>query len=80
MTHDLRVLVQVVLGDHPDQPTAAVLDSRTEQSTPEPGARASCDGNKRRNISNIHIAVDSPASLIQPPPTPSLLMTTKGNY
>ena len=30
------------------KPTAMILDSRTIQSTPEPGARAGYDGAKRR--------------------------------
>ena len=41
------------------QPTAAILDSRTLQSTPESGARAGYDGHQRRKGSKRHAAVDT---------------------
>ena len=41
------------------RPSAAVFDSRTLQSSPESGARAACDGAKRRKGSKTRIAVDT---------------------
>ena len=40
-----------------EQPTAAIFDSRTLQSTPESGARAGYDGAKRRKGNKVHLAV-----------------------
>jgi DDE family transposase len=40
------------------RPTAAVIDSRTLQATPESGGRAGYDGAKRRKGSKVHLAVD----------------------
>jgi hypothetical protein len=42
-----------------ESPTAAILDGRTLQSTPERGAGAGYDGAKRRNGSKVHLAVDT---------------------
>jgi transposase len=42
-----------------DEPTTAIFDSRTSQSTPESGARAGYDGAKRRKGSTVHLAVDT---------------------
>src|SRR5262245_32822617 len=42
ITHDLRVIV-CFLEDRNDQPSGAVLDARTLQSTPESGGRAGYD-------------------------------------
>jgi transposase len=58
MAHDLREVIRVAAGRAPT-PTAAVLDGRTIQSTPESGARAGYDGYKRRNGSKVHVAVDT---------------------
>ena len=49
MVHDLRTLLRWIEG-RADQPTAAILDSRTLQSSPESGARAGWDGHKRRRV------------------------------
>jgi transposase len=43
MVQDLRALLRVASGRNP-QPSAAILDSRTLQSSPESGARAGYDG------------------------------------
>lgn len=64
MVHDLRVLSRVVLEERPGQPSAAIIDSRTVQSTPESGARAGYDGHKRRKGSKVHIAVDTLGCLL----------------
>lgn len=47
-----------------------ILDSRTRQSTPESGHRASWDGAKRRQGTKVHLAVDTLGELlaIQVPP------------
>src|SRR5579883_1881815 len=58
IVNDLRQLLRVAAG-RKEQPTGAILDSRTLQSTPESGARAGYDGAKRRKGSKVHIAVDT---------------------
>lgn len=63
MAHDLRKLLRW-LQDREDQPTAAILDSRTLQSTPESGHRAGYDGAKRRKGSKVHLAVDTLGHLL----------------
>jgi transposase len=63
IVHDLRTLLRLAAGRAPE-PTAAILDSRTLQSTPESGDRAGYDGAKRRNGSKVHIAVDTLGHLL----------------
>ena len=63
IAHELRLLERV-LKDRPEQPTAAVLDGRVLRSTPESGHRASYDGYKRTNGSKVHIAVDTLGNLL----------------
>jgi len=63
LVHDLRMLLREIAGRAP-QPRAAILDSRTLQSTPESGGRAGYDGHKRRKGSQVHIAVDTNRSLL----------------
>lgn len=46
IVHDLRALLRLSEG-RKKEPTAAILDSRTLQSTPESGSRAGYDGAKR---------------------------------
>ncbi len=58
MAHDLRTVLRAAAGRNPS-PTAAVLDGRTLQSTPESGRRAGYDGYKRRRGSKVHMAVDT---------------------
>src|SRR5262245_26143102 len=58
MAHDLREVLRVAGGRAPT-PTAAVMDGRTIQSTPESGGRAGYDGYKRRRGSKVHMAVDT---------------------
>ena len=71
MAHDLRMLLRL-LADRNKHPTAAILDSRTLQSTPESGGRAAYDGAKRRKGSKVHIAVDTLGHLLA-------LKVTNGN-
>lgn len=63
MMHDLRVLLRIASG-HNATPCAAIIDSRTVQSTPESGDRAGYDGAKRRKGSKIHAAVDTLGNLL----------------
>jgi transposase len=60
---DLRVVLRRIEGRN-DQPTAAILDGRVMQSTPESGARAGYSGYKRRKGSKIHMAVDTLGHLL----------------
>lgn len=59
---DLRVILRVVAGKGPS-PSAAVLDGRTVQSTPESGSRAGYDGHRKRNGSKVADRGD----LVRPP-------------
>ena len=63
MVHDLRMLMREIVDRNP-QPRAAILDSRTVQSTPESGSRAGYDGHKRRKGSKVHLAVDTLGQLL----------------
>jgi transposase len=63
MVHDLRMLLREI-ADRAPQPSAAILDSRTLQSSPESGARAGYDGAKRKRGSKVHIAVDTLGQLL----------------
>jgi transposase len=63
LVHDLRSLLREIAGRAP-QPSAAIFDGRTLQSTPESGARAGYDGHKRRKGSKVHMAVDSLGQLL----------------
>ena len=63
LAEDMRVVLRLVAGRH-DAPTAAILDSRTLQSTPESGGRAGYDGAKKRKGSKVHAAVDTLGHLL----------------
>jgi transposase len=63
IAHDLRMLLRLGCEREP-APTAAILDSRTLQSTLESGARAGDDGAKRRKGSKVHLAVDTLGHLL----------------
>ena len=58
VAHDLRMILRMA-GEREAQPTAAVLDGRTLQSTPESGGRAGYDGAKKKNGSKVHVAADT---------------------
>jgi len=70
IVHDLRTLLRLAEG-RAGQPSAAILDSRTLQSTPESGARAGYDGHKRRKGSKVHAAVDTLGHLLALQVTPA---------
>jgi transposase len=63
MVHDLRLLLRLSEG-RASEPTAAILDSRTLQSTPESGSRGGYDGAKRKKGSKVHAAVDTLGHLL----------------
>jgi transposase len=63
MVQDLRELLRMLACRDP-QPSAAVFDSRTLQSTPESGARAGYDGATRKKGSKVHAAVDTLGHLL----------------
>ena len=70
MVGDLRMLMREI-NDRMPQPTAAILDSRTLQSTQESGGRAGYDGHKRRRGSKVHLAVDTLGQLLAVLVTPA---------
>ena len=70
IVHDLREVLRLAQG-RAAAPTAAILDSRTLQSTPESGARAGYDGAKRKKGSKVHAAVDTLGHLLALHVTPA---------
>jgi transposase len=70
LVHDLRRLLREAQERAPE-PRAAILDSRTLQSSPESGARAGYDGYKRRRGSKVHLAVDTLGHLLALVVTPA---------
>jgi len=63
IVHDLRAVLRLAAG-RKKEPSAAIFDSRTLQSTPESGHRAGYDGAKRRKGSKVHLAVDTLGQLL----------------
>ena len=63
ITHDLRAVVRLV-QEKEASPSAAILDGRTLQSTPESGGRAGYDGHKKKHGSKVHVAVDTLGNLL----------------
>jgi transposase len=70
IVHDLRVLLRLAEGSN-EQPSGAIFDSRTLQSSPESGKRAGYDGAKRRKGSKMHMAVDTLGNLLALHVTPA---------
>jgi transposase len=70
VVHDLRAVLRLGEGRRA-QPTAAVLDSQTLQSTPESGGHAGYDGAKRKRGSKVHAAVDTLGHLLALHATPA---------
>jgi transposase len=63
LVHDLRAVLRIAEGRQ-EKPTAAIIDSRTLQSTVESGSRAGYDGAKRRKGNKVHLAVDTLGHLL----------------
>ena len=70
IVNDLRAVLSLAAGRQ-EQPTAAIFDSRTSQSSPESGHRAGYDGAKRRKGSKVHLAVDTLGHLLSLHVTPA---------
>jgi transposase len=70
IVHDLRVMLRLAQGRNA-QPSAAIFDGRTLQSTPESGQRAGYDGHKRKKGSKVHMAVDTLGHLLALHVTPA---------
>jgi transposase len=70
MVNDLRLILRMAAGKKP-YPSAAILDSRTLQSTPESGHRGGYDGGKRKKGSKVHLAVDTLGHLLALHVTPA---------
>jgi transposase len=63
LVYDLRAVLRIA-ERRKESPTAAIIDSRTFQATPESGRRAGYDGAKRRKGSKVHWAVDTLGHLL----------------
>lgn len=61
--HDLRETLRQWQG-RAAQPSAAIYDARTLQSSPESGERGGYDGAKKRQGSKVHMAVDTLGHLL----------------
>jgi transposase len=70
LSQDLRAVLRLAAGRH-EEPTAAIIDSRTLRSTPESGPRAGYDGAKRKRGSKLHMAVDTLGHLLALHVTPA---------
>lgn len=67
---DLRAVLREAAGREPE-PSAVILDSRTQRSSPESGERAGYDGAKRKRGSKVHLAVDTPGHVVALHVTPA---------
>src|SRR5258707_4042264 len=70
MVHDLRSLLRLAQGRN-EQPSAAIFDSRTLQSSPESGARAGHHGAKRRQGRKVRLEGDTLGHLLALHVTPA---------
>ena len=70
LAEDLRAILRLAAG-RSEQPSAAIIDSRTLRSTPESGARGAYDGAKRKKGSKLHLAVDTLGHLLALHVTPA---------
>lgn len=70
LAQDLRAVLRLAAG-RDEEPTAAIIDSRTLRSTPESGPRAGYDGAKRKRGSKLHLAVDTLGHLLALRVTPA---------
>jgi transposase len=67
---DLRRLIRLAEG-RDEEPSAAIIDARTLQSTPESGQRAGYDGHKKKRGSKVHMVVDTLGELLTLRVTPA---------
>ncbi len=70
IAQDLRALLRLAAGCK-EEPTTAIIDSRTLPLTPESGPRAGYDGAKRKRGSKVHLAVDTRGHLLELHVTPA---------
>ena len=70
LAQDLRAVLRLASG-RAEEPSAAIIDSRTLRSTPESGVRAGYDGAKRKRGSKLHMAVDTLGHLLALHVTPA---------
>lgn len=70
IVNDLRAILRMAQSRN-GEPTAAIFDSRTLQSSPESGGRAGYDGAKKRKGSKVHLAVDTLGHLLALHVTPA---------
>src|SRR4029077_16422022 len=70
IAHELRIVLRLVDGRN-EQPSAAIFDARTMQSTPESGGPPGYDGHKKKKGSKVHIAVDTLGNLLALKVTPA---------
>jgi transposase len=70
LAHDLRAVLRFAAG-RTEEPSAAIIDSRTLRSTPESGSRAGYDGAKRKRGSKLHLAADRLGHLLALHVTPA---------
>jgi transposase len=70
MVDDLRIVLRLHQG-RAAQPSAAILDARTLQSSPESGDWAGFDGHKKRKGSKLHLAIDTLGHLLALHVTPA---------
>jgi transposase len=70
LAQDLRAVLRLAAGRR-EEPTVAIIDSRTLRSTPESGTRAGYDGAKRKRGSKVHMAVDTLGHLLALHVTPA---------
>ena len=70
LADDLRAVLRLAAG-RAEEPSAAILDSRTLRSSPESGTRGGYDGAKRKKGSKLHMAVDTLGHLLALHVTPA---------
>jgi transposase len=70
LVDDLRAVLRAALG-RSEQPSVAIVDSRTLRSSPESGTRGGYDGAKRKKGSKLHMAVDTLGHLLALRVTPA---------
>ena len=70
MAEDLRAVLRLAAG-RKAEPSAAILDSLTLRATPESGERAGYDGAKRRQGSELRMAVETLGHLLALHVTPA---------